>query len=183
MPRLQGRREEVRRIVCFLTLVLLGCTIPVASQPKEKAVERAKPLKIVCKNGSGHGAAIGRNMVITVNHVGSDALYVELGKRKLALRPVMEYGTPGEVEKVTVLTVGTPVLPFYVIGRGNPYTVDTPRGNLDFRDYIPIAGDSGCPVLNKHGEIVGLVSGVGQKIGVGVLMVQKPIIISVRKVK
>ena len=166
---------------CLAVLFLVGCaTLP--NPPPKKAAEIPRPLKIVCKNGHGHGVPISRNVIITVGHVGQDAIYAEQGKHKLPLLKVAEYITPGESEKVVVFQVANPVLIYYEVGRGNPYTVDTPRGNIDWRDYIPVAGDSGCPVLNKHGEVIGLVSGVGQKFGVGILVVQKPVIISVRKV-
>lgn len=148
---------------------------------KVAKVETPKPLKIFCKNGWGHGVPVSRNLILTVQHVGESAVCVEVEGKKVPLFKVGEYHTPGEIEKIFIFQVPNPILVYYNIGRGREYSVDTPSGKVDWREFMPKAGWSGCPVLNRFGEVVGLISAVSQRASMGMLIVQRPVIVTVKE--
>jgi hypothetical protein len=126
----------------------------------------------------GRGAVIGPDRVLTVAHVvggaAPDDLYVVVhpgGYGHVRARPVLR--RRAAPESLVVLEVETrqgllgDLLGFagfapgdrFAPGRGAPARIDTRRGLAAFQGAALEPGDSGSPILDAQGGLVGLLSG------------------------
>ena len=130
----------------------------------------------------GHGAIISHDQVLTVEHVVGDAseVLVKRGERTGWLRARVLRRIPSKPENLVVLGIDVdeglygvllgftgfdnPVRPS--LG-GSPTRVASSRGELSWHGAALRPGDSGSPVLDALGDLVGLV--VGRRGGIPVL--------------
>lgn len=136
--------------------------------------------------GRGHAAVVGTNTVVTAYHVidhSVDNPYstTHVGKTYSKWGIVHRY-YPMDVSHMVVTPKNREPVVFLKsrdnkklwnkhlnIGRGLPYKVVTSRGTFPWYTYKSEKGDSGSPILNKNGELVGLVWGSRRRDGESVV--------------
>lgn len=158
----------------------IGCATllaPIEAFVPESAAGRA--VAVVRKDAwwvGGRGAVIGPDLVLTVKHVLPDGVqaYVSTaatGRGWIDATIVGEL--PASPEAVLVLRVETDrsalgqLLSFsgfsgqecYTIGDGAPETIATARGDVRLLGGSLQPGDSGSPVVDRDGDLVGLLCG------------------------
>ncbi len=166
----------MRHLAIIILSLLIGCVSPIGRVVK---VCDGDPDKCFA---TGHGAIIGPHKVVTAYHVVDNSaskmevqahiarFYKHLKVKHwypMEIEELILY--PGNREPIAVLRIdGEKYLwchdDIFTVGTGPPHIAITGRGKFLWSKYIPAKGDSGSPVVNKDGELVGVIW--GGKIGI-----------------
>lgn len=123
-----------------------------------------KVVRILAGNWWGTGAVIGKRLIITVDHA--------IGQQEIVIIDVDDELVAGKVvgriraepESLVLIQLFDSHPGFedghFQMTRAypHPYIVVTQKGVFGWNPGVVVPGDSGSPVLNKYGEIIGLVS-------------------------
>jgi S1-C subfamily serine protease len=146
----------LRNLLVFLLLLLPGC---VAHQYKEGLI-----VPIRDTDGSTcRAAVIGKDIVVTLGHcIEDDTLYIKHDGRWYTGTVIQRY--KGRRDTIIVLRVegaAWPEFEWFMLNPGGfPETTITKHtGKQRWFDAVSYPGDSGSPVLDEHGRLVGLVWG------------------------
>lgn len=143
--------------------------------------------------GRGHGAIIGPHQIVTAYHVvdgvaTSHIMFAHASKVYSCLRASKWHAmtlkeiivTPGNREPLAILEVeGDKFLwcqdDIFTLDDGKPYKAITGRGTFLWDKYVPTKGDSGSPVVNRAGNMIGVIYGgrIGEA-GTGILLRMDP---------
>jgi hypothetical protein len=146
------------KLVLVLLLFATGCiTIP-GSRPEDAGDTTGLWTSVQHRGHTGSGAVVGKNLIATVSHVvrNSSLVWVSGG---LPAKEVERIATQG-YEEIVILRVSYDFDDEHIfkLGNGQPHEIWGPRGRQPWSPSEVIPGDSGSPVLDKDGLLVGHVS-------------------------
>ncbi len=159
----------MRFILLVLTLIMMGCC-------GTKASSSGKPFTIVQYSAvdkmwyRGIAAPVSSNTVVTAWHVVNESKVAKItkktwikGDRDITITKIF-HPNDGPEPWVILTMAGKSIFKqrdiFIVASKCfEPYKVITKRGTFYWRYYKVIGGDSGSPIINEHGELVGVVYG------------------------
>lgn len=141
----------------------------------DRASDRPLAVEIAQDGQCGRGAVVGPNRIVTVAHVveGMGSLWISVSRetgliegrivQRVAANPegyvFVEIETQGGAYGTLFGFAGFAAENCFTLGSGPPAGVLTKRGFLPWEIGTLRPGDSGSPVLDASGKLVGLVSG------------------------
>lgn len=159
------------KYIIILVLFLVGCgSLPTIPRGHYSAHGRAVEFHTSgTRDKIGMGAVIGKNTAITAFHIVElNTSYWIKPYAVLQFRAQMDKLCPSSPESIAVLKLNDNTMfkgwnhqDIFSIDSDNdePVKVITGRGCFFWEHYVPEPGDSGSPVVDKDGELVGLVYG------------------------
>jgi len=165
-------------LIFALILIIHGCVTPYSGR-YVRVWQKSQDGKWY----TGNAAVIGVNRIVTAYHVAdlSDNLQVRIRRwpHKCATFVIIDMYL-SKYEPYVILEckdIKFNKNSIFEIGNGKPYKVITHRGVFKWKRYVPKRGDSGSPVINIRGKLIGVVYGF--KNG----RIRKPLFIPVKYAK
>ncbi|HBP19140.1 MAG TPA: hypothetical protein DEA08_15300 [Planctomycetes bacterium] len=148
----------------LIALILLASTSGCAFL---EGLQRDPSVAVRAQGKRGRGAILGPNRVMTVQHVVGSARRVRVGAglewtearvvRRFPCAP--EALVELELEQSTLGFSGFAAARCAQLGQGGPAWIHTPRGRMPWGSAELRRGDSGSPVFDAQGGLVGLLHG------------------------
>lgn len=154
-------RFHIRCLGLIALLLFAGCASADSYRPSNLGTTG---LAVSVTRGwvNGTGAVVGSRTVITSAHV---VVNVSGTIRVNGRRATLSHTVPSTHDRIAILELATgekgfkPIEIFQIVPNRIPYQVWTLRGEHRFEDSKIVGGDSGSPVLDYSGYLMGVVDG------------------------